>query len=387
MYKQLETGPKRQERVRKGSSDDDSLRRHQESDVEGKGGPLWLYLRDMTRCPLLTPGQELKLAKEIQECQRKLLWRFMRIPMASRQAQKLRGEIRQSVYRAGQSAKSNEDLTNRILSQVTEIEGMTSSEESPNALLKEIHQVEDRLRRASHAMVRSNLRLVISIAKKYVNRGLPLADLIQEGNMGLMKAVTRFDPSREVRFSTYATWWIRQAIQRGIEEKGRAIRMPVHMLEAQRRYRRAIDSSVGEPTGLRPKQVMKRARLTRGQWEALQISGEEPISLETTMRNETLRLMEILPDRSIDSPPEVIMQKELAKQLRNMLRILSPREEKIIRRRFGIDYDRHHTLDEIGKQLGISRERVRQLEQKALRKLQKTERGTAEGGERCGQRD
>jgi len=339
-----------------------------------KENPLILYFRDMAKYSLLTAKDETELAREIQRCQENLIRLFLEIPIPLRETDQLkrrvRGETRVSTF-----TESYADLIEKTLLRLRTIDAKTAGEERMRGILDQIHPIETSLRRASERMVRSNLRLVVSIAKKHINRGLPLPDLIQEGNFGLMKAVARFDPRRGVRFSTYASWWIRQAIQRGIEEKSRSIRIPVHMLEALNRYRGVMACSAKEPRELRPKQIMKKARLSRRQWEVLQHSVEEPSSLETAGKNDGARAIDMLPDRTTLLPPDLVMQRELSEELRTALKALSLREEKIIIKRFGLNHDRAHTLQEISKQLGISRERVRQIERKALDKLRRRSEG------------
>ncbi|NIS59832.1 MAG: sigma-70 family RNA polymerase sigma factor [Proteobacteria bacterium] len=335
---------------------------------------LWTYLREVAHYPLLTPKQEIKLGREIRACQERLVVLMLRLPLVFREIDELKASIK-----AGKRGKKNEkkfvrpkeDLIEEILWRLRAMERESPMDRSLQALLNKIHQVEARLRNVSARMILSNLRLVFSISRNFLNRGLPLLDLIQEGNIGLLKVVARFDPDRGHRFSTYATWWIRQGIQRGIEEKGRTIRIPANTLDALNRYRRVMGSSVGASGENTLENVVEKARLSLKRLGGLPDHVEEPISLEIPMGNGKERLIDLVPDTEPQSPTDVVMQNELSKELRKTLRkMLSPREEKIIKQRFGIDDKREYTLGELGRQLGISRERVRQIQNKALKKLE-----------------
>jgi RNA polymerase primary sigma factor len=336
--------------------------------------PLMLYFRDMAKYPLLTAHDEKALATEVRRCQEDLIRLFSEIPASFRGTEELKGRTGAG-SRTSEFDKSNANMVEEVLSFLREMDGRTFGDDRMCGLLAEIHHVETRLRRATDRMVRSNLRLVVSIAKKHLHRGLPLPDLIQEGNFGLMRAVVRFDPGRGIRFSTYASWWIRQAVQRGIEEKARTIRMPVHMLEALNRYRGFMASSNTEARELRPKQIMRKARLTPRQWNVLQNSVDEPVSLETSGKADGARVIDLLPDRTTVTPSEVVIRKELTRKLKEALKGLSLREEKIIIKRFGLHHGRAETLQEISRHLGISRERVRQIEKRALDKLRRNNKG------------
>ena len=270
-----------------------------------------------------------------------------------------------------QKGANVDDPVRMYLKEIGKVDLLTMDEEIELA-----KRIEDGDESAKAELAEANLRLVVSIAKRYINRGMPFLDLIQEGNLGLMRAVEKFEYQKGFKFSTYATWWIRQAITRAIADQARTIRIPVHMVETINRLLRVERSLVQElgrePT---PEEVAKEMNIDVERVREIQKIAQEPVSLETPIgEEEDSHLGDFIPDEDIPSPQESATNTMLREELFSTLSLLTEREQKVIRLRFGLDDGKVRTLEEVGKVFDVTRERIRQIEAKALRKLRHPKR-------------
>ena len=332
------------------------------------------YLREMGRFDLLTPEEEAKYSKTIRQG-------FEAIIAAIREDTSGVKEIQLLCERIDLWEKRDPTLKPKK-QQLNFMRYNVISAAKKYTDIRELFELQAKLEAYSRSievakdtMIRANLRLVVSIAKRYMHQGLTLADLIQEGNLGLMRAVFRFDYTKGNKFSTYASWWIRQAITRAILDKTRTIRLPVHFLELRSQFFKAfyaLFKELGrEPT---PLEISKATNLPMDKILSILEASREPISLETPVGDDDSTLGDFLENQESQSPYDAVQTRELSGRVNDILETLSEREEKIIRLRFGIGEKAEYTLEEIGKLFNVSRERIRQIEKKALNRLRHSSR-------------
>jgi RNA polymerase primary sigma factor len=345
----------------------------QRDGLENEANIVSIYLREMNRVPLLTRNREIELARRIHEGERRIRHLFRHAPIRPEGLEPLHRKPRRGRLE-GVSVVTMIPTTIRELSRLTE-KNRNETHRTRN-LVRELREVEADVKAAKTEMIQSNLRLVVSIAKIYINRGLTLLDLIQEGNIGLMRAVEKYDYRKGFKFSTYASWWIRQAITRALADKSRTIRIPNHLLETRSKTVKAFHhllKDLGrEPL---PDEIAKKAEVPLDSVLKVMSLIQEPVSLENPVGDDGSTLQDLVgSEESLAFNDDLIESMDITKKAHRLLSLLGDREEKILRLRFGIGRSSSCTLEEIGKHFGISRERVRQIEERALKKLKHPDR-------------
>jgi RNA polymerase sigma factor (sigma-70 family) len=325
-----------------------------------------IYLREMGSTPLIDEHQEVELARELQEAREGLARLAVKLPVSAREYvldNDLSGPKRGREW----PLDDMEEFYARLIRYERE-----TREPKVTALAREAKGFKRHVDHARDALILANLRLVVHIAKKYLNHGISFMDLIQEGNIGLMKAVEKFEYERGNKFSTYAYWWIKQAIERAIADKARVIRIPVHVNEKIKKISR-VSRELTETLGRKPTppEIAKKLRMPVAKVEEILGVVQEPQALEDmSAEDDAPGLLRFVADPKSPSPLERTVDRELREKIESTLKVLNSREEEIVRLRFGIGRDMPFTLEEIGRVMGLSRERVRQIEATALKKIQ-----------------
>ncbi len=333
------------------------------------------YLREVAGYPLLTQEREVVLAQTIRRGQEQLVQLIEEFAPHDELIRELLSKVRKLVSHEKTFPGVRDKILKVILRTLERAVQEQPDHDYYGQLLARIRAILNAVDGAKQEMVKANLRLVLSIAKRYRGRGMSFDDLIQEGNLGLLKAVGRFDHTKGNRFSTYATWWVRQSIIRGIYDKTRTIRLPVHFIELKNLFFKVFYELLKElGREATPQEIAERANLPLEKVQMVLTLAAQPISLETPIGDDEQRLGDFIEDEKAVSPLEECSGRELAELTRELLSTLQPREEKILRARFGIDGQPAETLEKIGRTFKVSKERIRQIEKKALRKLRNPNR-------------
>lgn len=332
----------------------------------GEREPVTAYLQEIGIYNLLTQEREQELTRRIRKGYNAVMFLVLNSRLGFPEIAKLQIKIKEW------KQKDVAPKRRRLDTVVKVIRRLSGKYDDPSLhhLTKRIERLEKIVKLARDEMIGANLRLVVSIAKRYVGQGLSLSDLIQEGNLGLMKAIFRFDYTKGHRFSTYATWWIRQSITRAILDKAKTIRLPVHFVELKNQVLKAfyelLKEQGKEPS---PKEVAEKTGLPLEKISSILSSVREPVSLESPIGDEDSTLKDFIEDVKAISPFDAVTHAELSHKLQIILSTLTPREQEILRLRFGLGGESEHTLEEIGRKFKVSRERIRQIEKRALQKL------------------
>ena len=348
---------------------DQELQEEETISEPGSEELLSIYLKEMGKYELLTPEREEELSRKIREGFEGIVSAFMNTKLNYSEIHEVRATI-ELWKKRDPNLKPKKSYVNYFQKIVEDLSAKYPADKKVQKFCDQIKKYILQIEKAKDEMVKANLRLVVSIAKKYMRQGLSLADLIQEGNLGLMRAVYRFDYRKGNKFSTYASWWIRQSITRAILDKTRTIRLPVHFLELRNYVFKTfyeMTKELGrEPT---PEELAERTKVPYEKILVIFETAKDPVSLETPVGDEESTLGNFIENKKSPMPYERARKRDISEKIRKFLSTLSPREEKIIRMRFGLGEYEGYTLEEIGYMFKVSRERIRQIEKKALAKM------------------